>query len=865
MDELINDFLVETKESIEILDNQLVTLEQDPNNKDLLGSIFRIMHTIKGTCGFLGLPKLESVAHAGENIMDKIRNNQIPASSANVSAIIEAIDKIKSIVAYLEENRKEPEEDLKPIIEKLNKAAAGEVISPKIEAQHTESVVQEKALTIDEGIKPEEEKNVTKVTEEVKKSDHNEQDKANNNSGQSTIRVNVDVLENLMQIVSELVLNRNQLLQLDRSVKDNKFTNPIQRLSAITSELQDSVMKTRMQPIKNAWTKFPRLIRDLGVELGKKIELVMIGEETELDRQLIETIKDPLTHMVRNSADHGLEMPQERLAQGKNEVGTVSLSAYHQGGHIIIEIADDGRGINTERIKKKILENSLASKEEVERMTDQQAMQYIFKAGFSTAEKITSVSGRGVGMDVVKTNIEKISGTVELNSVLNKGSRFILKIPLTLAIMPILIVESNKEKFGIPQINVVEMVRTGGNSVNEIEDISGKKILRLRDELLPLITLSEVLQINAKEIDKKRSNKKNSSFIVVCEVNGSNFGLIVDRIYDTEEIVLKPVTAVLKKIGMYSGNTILGDGQVIMIIDPAGLIKFVTDILDGRSDMSSATRSSEKYVKNEAYASFLILKNSKDMAQAVPLELVARLEEIDAKNIEFSNGKRVVQYRGGLMFLTELDQGLVYPAEGPLEVVVFLDKEKILGLVVKEIVDIASLALDSNKVLEDSDYHALVIQNKTMDVVDINEYFEKVFGDLGEDADLEGKGKHVLFVDDSPFFRKFIPPSIIEAGYKVTTAENGERALEILESGVKFDMIITDINMPKMSGKELSELCKKDLRFKSIPIVALTSSLEQIKQDQNQVNEGNIISFISKTNHEDLLEIISNILNNARV
>ena len=383
-----------------------------------------------------------------------------------------------------------------------------------------------------------------------------------------SIRVNVDTLEHLMTMVSELVLTRNQLLEISRRNEDTEFKVPLQRLSNVTAELQEGVMKTRMQPIGNAWQKLPRIVRDLSGELGKQIELEMHGADTELDRQVLDLIKDPLTHMVRNSADHGLETPAERLAGGKREQGTIRLSAYHEGGHIIICIADNGRGLNTERIKAKAISNGLVTEAELEKMTEAQIHKFIFAPGFSTAAAVTSVSGRGVGMDVVRTNIDQIGGTIDIKSVAGEGSSVTIKIPLTLAIVSALIVEAAGDRFAIPQLSVVELVRARANSEHRIERIKDTAVLRLRNKLLPLMHLKKLLKI-----DDGSSSDPENGFIVVTQVGSQTFGIVVDGVFHTEEIVVKPMSTKLRHIDMFSGNTILGDGAVIMIIDPNGIAK----------------------------------------------------------------------------------------------------------------------------------------------------------------------------------------------------------------------------------------------------------------------------------------------------
>src|SRR5712692_4082753 len=369
-----------------------------------------------------------------------------------------------------------------------------------------------------------------------------------------------------MTMVSELVLTRNQLLEIVRRHEESEFKVPLQRLSNVTAELQEGVMKTRMQPIGNAWQKLPRIVRDLSTELGKQIELEMRGADTELDRQVLELIKDPLTHMVRNSADHGLETPTARRALGKPDKGTIRLSAYHEGGHIIIDIADDGRGLNTARIKAKAIASGIITEAAAANMTEAQIHKFIFAPGFSTAVVVTAVSGRGVGMDVVRTNIDQIGGTIEVKSTPGQGSSFTIKIPLTLAIVSALIVEAGGDRFAIPQLSVIELVRAQSNSEHRIERIRHTPVLRLRNKLLPLARLDELLGIAA-----AAESKPEDGFIVVVQVGSQTCGIVVDAVFHTEEIVVKPMSTKLRHIPMFCGNTILGDGSVIMIIDPNGV------------------------------------------------------------------------------------------------------------------------------------------------------------------------------------------------------------------------------------------------------------------------------------------------------
>ncbi|MET4175044.1 two-component system chemotaxis sensor kinase CheA, partial [Bradyrhizobium sp. LA6.1] len=710
MDDLLREFLTETSESLDTVDNQLVKFEQEPNNAKILDNIFRLVHTIKGTCGFLGLPRLEALAHAGETLMSKFRDG-MPVTGQAVTVILSSIDRIKEILSGLEATEAEPEGTDRDLIDKLEAMveqgmaamAAGAVadapplvpeaptpveakVAPSKEKEMTEGslidqtlerplrpgevsldelerafretaieapapvVKAEPALAAEapapaakEAAKPAKEKPAPK------KSMTDEGAAEGDRIANQSIRVNVDTLEHLMTMVSELVLTRNQLLEISRRNEDTEFKVPLQRLSNVTAELQEGVMKTRMQPIGNAWQKLPRIVRDLSSELGKQIELEMHGADTELDRQVLDLIKDPLTHMVRNSADHGLETPAERLASGKGEQGTIRLSAYHEGGHIIICIADNGRGLNTERIKAKAISSGLVTEAELEKMSEAQIHKFIFAPGFSTAAAITSVSGRGVGMDVVRTNIDQIGGTIDIKSVAGEGSSVTIKIPLTLAIVSALIVEAAGDRFAIPQLSVVELVRARANSEHRIERIKDTAVLRLRNKLLPLIHLKKLLKID----DGAASDPENG-FIVVTQVGSQTFGIVVDGVFHTEEIVVKPMSTKLRHIDMFSGNTILGDGAVIMIIDPNGIAKALGAAGSSAHDMGDEN-GAHHIGSGEQTTSLLVFRAGSSQPKAVPLGLVTRLEELPADKIEFSNGRYMVQYREQLMPLVAME------------------------------------------------------------------------------------------------------------------------------------------------------------------------------------------------------------------
>lgn len=900
MDDLIGEFLTETNEGLAALDLDMVRLEQNPNDKELISSIFRLMHTIKGTCGFLGLPRLETVAHRAENVMGRFRDGDLQVTPAYVTLIFESFDRIKEIVAGLEETGAEPQGDDSALIEKLDAVyegrdgntentkdgSKGDGKEDELQAlfDSTPVLPQDQWHTIvtvpenDEPEKmaetmeamPEEAPAPAPAPVETPKAaapapapakaaggdDHGA--KAGGASlADQTLRVNVDVLENLMTLVSELVLTRNQLLQIMRTQKDTEFSGPLQRLSHVVSDLQEGVMKTRMQPIGNAWSKLPRIIRDLSMELNKKIDLIMEGENTELDRQILDMIKDPLTHMVRNSADHGVEVPADRAKAGKPETGKIILRAYHEGGHIIIEIADDGKGLPLAKIKEKIIKNGLGTEEEVASMSDQAIQQYIFKAGFSTAEKVTSVSGRGVGMDVVRTNIEKIGGSIILKSVEGKGSTFYIKIPLTLAIVSALVVEAGGERFAIPQLSVRELVLASAKSNIKIETIKGTPFFRLREQLLPLVSLRDLLGLNAPE-------NEGSKYIVVAQIGTYQFGIIVDRVFDTEEIVVKPVTKLLKDLEIFSGNTILGDGSVIMILDPNGIVKAM-----GETDIADSAASQRGTAKNEHQrekTSLLLFRAGDGAPKAVPLSLIARLEEFDMGHVETSSGRAMVQYRGQLMPLLPFSDSVNIYTNETKPVLVFADETSTMGLVVDEIIDITEEIVNVQVSARGAGtVGSAIIGGKATDIIDIGHYISTVNSDWfkrhGDEAFGESAmaGRRVLLVDDSPFFRNMLTPLLKVAGYDVTTLESPLHALELRENGENFDIIVSDIEMPQMNGFEFAQKVRAEgSQWRDTPMVALTS--HTAAQDLEHGKNVGFSKYIAKFDRETLLNTLTEAL-----
>ena len=653
-----------------------------------------------------------------------------------------------------------------------------------------------------------------------------------------------------MTLVSELVLTRNQLMQLARVSSDSQISVPLQRLSHITSELQEGVMKTRMQPIGNAWAKLPRLVRDLANELGKKIELEMRGADTELDRQVLELIKDPLTHMVRNSGDHGLEKPADRRAAGKPETGRILLNAYHQGGHIIIEIGDDGRGLPVEKIRAKVLAQGLTTEAELAQMNEHDVLRFIFRPGFSTAQQITSVSGRGVGMDVVKTNIERIGGTIELRSKEGRGTTFTIKIPLTLAIVSALIVQAGGERFAIPQIGVVELVRVGdeheGNT--RIEMIKDAPVLRLRDRLLPLVSLSSLLRLREAPVGGLKG------YVVVMQVGANVFGIVVDRVFDTEEIVVKPVAPILRHITMFSGNTILGDGSVIMILDPNGVARGAGITAEGRAE-DQQTMSATVGIRSDSSTSLLLFRAGDQTPKAVPLGLVARLEDIPVERIEMSGGTPVVQYRGQLMPMVPIAGHWEAPASGRQAVLVFTEGQRSMGLMVDEILDVVEEPLLIQPGSDRLGYlGSAVIAERVTDVIDTVYWLSHAGGDWFR-GDRKSSASHqkprLLLIDDSTFFRHLVVPALSAAGFDVTAVESPAEALRLRDAGVEFEALISDIEMPEMDGLSFARNVRASGGWMRLPLVALSSRAEP--EDVARGREAGFTDYVAKYDRDALL------------
>lgn len=731
LDDVVKEFLVESQDNLDRVDSDLLALERGEASEALLASVFRGVHTIKGTCGFLGLARLETVAHRGENLLSRLRDGALVPTPAIVDALLETVDAIRAILDRLERTGDEGDEDYAPLLARLEALTQGEtppasqpepIATPPPDLGFgAETPVAEPVISVERAGPPAEVPPALLPQSVAPEPRLAESDSANRPSvAESTIRVDVGLLDRVMNLVGELVLARNRILQFAPRIEDSAFAHASQQLNLLTTELQEGVMKTRMQPIGNVWNKFPRMVRDLCHSCGKQVELELDGTDTELDRTIIEAIKDPLTHAVRNALDHGVETPEERVAAGKSPDARLMLRAYHEGGQVNIEVADDGRGINLERVREHAVARGLLSAERALKLSDREAAHLIFNPGFSTAARVTNVSGRGVGMDVVKTNVEKIGGSVDVNTTAGSGTTVRIKIPLTLAIIPALIVGSHGERFAIPQVSLQELVRLDGDQVTSgVEDLYGTTLYRLRGELLPLVFLEEALGFPRRNIE----DAPDVLNIVVVQAENRQFGLVVDSVSDTEEIVVKPLGKELKSLAAFAGATIMGDGRVALILDVVGIAQRASILSPTRSERNEQPPPADAPTENEFTEPLLLFTTAPETRMALSLSTVHRLEELDPKSIERSSGRMVVQYRGAILPLVDLTdsprQRWEERAE-PINVVVYGNRGHSVGLIVEEIIDTVDESLTVHPGMRrPGTLGAVVVQGRVTDLIDI--------------------------------------------------------------------------------------------------------------------------------------------------
>jgi len=698
-DGLLHDFLIETKEGLDHLDQELLALETSPEDRDLINAIFRRLHTIKGVCGFLDFHKLESVTHAGETLLGELRSEVLKVDDRIITLLLTLCDAIRTIVSSIEETKLEGDACFDALVADLLAAAKPAESAPaetelSLDEQFELLLAQREAEEAAQAAAPQtvpvqsvaiEPVAVEAAPVQQAQPEHQEANHTRSGAQETSLRVDVHLLDHLMNLAGELVLARNQILQTTKGFEDVNFRAITQRLNLVTSELQEGVMKTRMQPINTVWSKFPRIVRDLAITCKKQVRLEMFGKETELDKTLIEAIKDPLTHIVRNSIDHGIELPEKRAAVGKPVEGSITMRASQEGGYVIIEIIDDGAGLNTERIRERAIQRGLISREKAQTMSEADIHRLIFAPGFSTAETITNLSGRGVGMDVVKSSVEKIGGHVDITSHAGEGNSIRLKIPLTLAIIPALLLSCSGQKFAVPQSAITELVQLGASQkVGSLSWIGNYPFYKLRGDLLPLLFLSKQLQV-----DSEAEVAEEDKVIVVIDIDGSRFGVVVDAVHDTEEIVVKPLGRQLGNLMTYAGATILGDGQIALIIDPVVLGREANiEQHEAAVSQNAANPGGPAFNENEQ---LLIVQVSPDVRAAIPLNEVRRLEEFPLHDIERVAASSVIQYRGSILQLVDVASVVTGSSESWTggHVVVVGRGDALAGLQVQTILDVS--------------------------------------------------------------------------------------------------------------------------------------------------------------------------------
>jgi two-component system chemotaxis sensor kinase CheA len=874
-DIIFQEFLSECDEIIQRVSQILEKIERSSFEPADIDSLYRDIHTLKGSAQLFGFNHLGLLAHALEATLEPVRKSKISIKSEHLNLLFSAFNIIHRVLgnpSLKSVGDKEIEPENKLIIPKLvnysleefqaNLNVINSFLFSSSEEKKTESIslnqssqkqLPSNETSITENLKPNKEMNLpknrkTSVVEET----HNES---------SSIRVQVSILDKLMNLAGEMVLARNQVLQFAKKSEDTEFISLTQKLDLVTSELQDSVMRTRMQPMVSIFSKFHKLTKDLARDLNKEIELSITGAETEIDKSLLEAIKDPLNHLIRNACDHGIENPDERRKLKKRVQGTISLQAYHEGGHVIIEVSDDGRGLNHEKILSKAIEKKIISEKQSKELSIKEIQELIFAPGFSTAEKISSVSGRGVGMDVVKTNIEKVGGLIELISIVGEGTTMRLRIPLTLAIVPAMIVRAGTSFFAVPQVKLQELLRIDQTeSGNKIEFLQDQMIYRLRGELLPVEFLSRL-------IGEKDINKQDVYNIVVLKNENQSYGLIVDEICDTADIVVKPLPAFLKKISYYSGATIMGDGSVSLILDIQGIATqaHLTHSMN-ESDYKKKIVE-DKNIKETT--DFLLFNLGESSHFALPLTLVHRLEEFSLDKIEASGNDKVIQYRGSLLPLVNLNEVLDVRSINPtkLSIVVVSKRNRLFGFVVDEIVDVLNSELEIIPPLKERPaiIGSLVTPaKKVITIINALSIIDNLLGlDQENYSDIKFNSNRVLLVEDTKFFAKQVIQLLNKAGLEVIHANDGLEALSILKNSSSnyFDLILSDIEMPKMNGYEFAKNLRSDKKFANLPLIALTTRYKD--SDIQYGKEVGFNYYLEKLKNDELIFTIKNVLEGA--
>lgn len=828
----VDEFLMSCSDYIENIARCLQELEKEKIDKEVLHDLYRYVHSLKGDAFLFSFNRVGEVAHAMETALEPVRDGVRSAQKPLISCLYKSLDIIELLLAHgvAGENNK----GLSKMVDTICHAL--------VKASHPLETAPSNIVPL-------------KVEGDGKNAKDSE-------VSSSSIRVSVNLLDSLMTLMGEMVLVRNQVLQYSNTTEDLEFLKMSKRLNVVTNEIQEQMMKTRMQDIGTVLNRFNRVVRDLASELGKKIAINIQGAETGLDKSLLEAIKDPLTHIVRNSCDHGIESSEERLRKGKSEIGKIEIKAYHEGGQVFIEVSDDGKGLSRDHILKKAIEKSLISTQQANQLSDKEVFDLIFLPGFSTAAQVTNVSGRGVGMDVVRTNIERIGGNIELFGEENVGTTIKIKIPLTLAIIPALMVKCNGATFAIPQLKLEELVRVDlEENPHQIEMLHGAAMYRLRDNILQLVDMNGIL-------DEKSSNLKSRKIINIAVLSSDHavFGLIIDEVLDTADIVVKPLNRILKSLQIYSGATIMGDGSVALIFDVMGIAK-IAQINSGHKNIVK-----EEKVISESQ-DFLLLKVNSHCTHGISLNYVERLEEFKKSSIEFTGQQMVIRYRDNILPLIRISEQLGYDNKELDELfhVVVIERAGLsYGLIVNSIVDTLST---TNEVKAPIRFHQGIVGNINMPtelivVIDPFQIVDKALGIIHEPVthkmkSVQQDNNKILLVEDTVFFRRLMQGVLENEGFEILIAQDGKEAIDVLNKhGNEITLIVSDIEMPRMNGFEMARAIRQYPHYKNLPMIAVSS-----KADSNYRNEGMRAGFdmyLEKLRPEILLSAIDELKRTKR-
>jgi len=947
-DELLTDFVQEARDHLSDIESQLLKIEilGDEFDDDLVNTVFRAIHSIKGAAGFLGLTTINRLSHSLENVLGAVRAHKLIPDPFNVDVMLRSADRLRDLIENIQSSN---EVDVEHLVQRLDEIYDQTVVGAATPIAVAETVTQNSSRAkprVSSGRKSTKADDLSAAADLTQSLPKARKRRAAANSGstskskapanfhevsrdavarsaialieqseagvvaanasqdgleaavvtdnqlgldpqtpnrqgdpgvgdanakksslpEATIRVGVRVLDRLMNLAGELVLSRNQLLRaIDHYAKDEAGLSPIAaELDQVTTELQEAIMQTRMQPIGNVFNKFPRVLRDLSSQLGKQVTLVMEGNEVEVDKTIVEAIADPLTHLIRNSVDHGIESPQVRAASGKVAEGVVRLRAFHQAGKVVLEIIDDGAGMDAAKLRSKAIEKGVITPDQASRMNTRDSLSLIFAPGFSTAAAVTSVSGRGVGMDVVKTNIEKLGGSVEIESTPGKGSTVRILVPLTLAIVPSMIIASDQYRFALPHACIVELVRADGNE-KRIERVSGVEVLRIRGKLLPLVRLKQLLGFKRAEMTQAETADSNEDQIVVVEANEIRFALAVDQVLDSEEIVVKPLGRHLNNLPLLAGATILGDGKVAMILDAVGMASRA-QLSVSVEEIANATAGNDQGENQVESQRMLLLSLNAVDHFAVSMDIVNRIERISIKDIELVGAQKVLKYGEVMLPLLEIQH--VLQCGPPIEpehiyAIVFSVYGREVGLLTPLLRDIRECTskIDTHNCAEKSIAGVTVIDQRVtrvLDVYSLTEALHPTWFEKYKELRPEVESNSVLVCEDSAFFRSFLRSTLKDHGYEVADAPDGESGWEMLCQTPGIQLVVTDIEMPRLGGFGLTERIRKDPRFAHLPVIALTSLA-----DEESIRRGlaaGVDEYQIKMNKPVLLESVAKMI-----